>query len=499
MQRLREVLSGIYDIEAELGRGGMGYVYLARDLRLDRRVALKVLDPELAADAAYREQFLREARMVACLSHPNIVPIFRVGEMGGFVFFTMAYVAGETLQRRVTTYGPLAPAAAARVLCDIGEALAYAHAHGVIHRDVKPANILLDDISGRALLTDFGIAHHHTRARGTLGRPAAPAGSIIGTAPFMSPEQSSGEAVDGRSDIYALGVAAYYALSGRVPFVAKTEQELFALQVNAAPPPLRSYAPLVPPRLAEIVHRCLAKQPWERFPDAAALVRAITEATAAPAAPLAIRAFLVRSTHLEAPALIHACLTGVGLLPLTVVAWLDPGAGELRIAATLALAGALVAPVLIAVARVRRLLEAGHGQADLVRALAARQARRREELAFVYGMHPTHFERTLGWLTRAALAGAIAAVASIRGVFAVPEPLVPLLLPIAAGCSAIALLAAIVSRARTEQRTDPLGERALRFWRGACGRLLFRIARGWKSEPSAQRVVTVIGNFSTPA
>lgn len=223
LRDLRAALADAYEIEAPIGRGGMGHVFLARERRLDRRVAIKVLSPDLARDEAHRTRFLREARTVAQLTHPNIVPIFTVDAIGGFVFFAMAYVVGETLAQRVTTGGPLDPHQAGRLLCDVGEALGYAHARGVVHRDVKPDNILLDAATGRALLSDFGIAHASPVARspGLLGSPAAPGGRVVGTPEFMSPEQASGNAVDARSDIYSLGVVAYYALSGRLPFHAR--------------------------------------------------------------------------------------------------------------------------------------------------------------------------------------------------------------------------------------------------------------------------------------
>ena len=174
---LRAALAGTYEIEAPLGRGGMSFVYLARERRLDRRVAIKVLSPELAVDDAYRRLFLHEARTVAALTHPNIVPIHAVGEVGDFVFFAMAYVEGDTLAQRIATVGPLNPHRAARLLCDIGDALGFAHARGVVHRDVKPDNILIDAATGRALLSDFGIAHASPATVARLGRrplPGAP-------------------------------------------------------------------------------------------------------------------------------------------------------------------------------------------------------------------------------------------------------------------------------------------------------------------------------------
>src|SRR6476660_1305059 len=156
---LQAALAGEYSLQRELGRGGMGIVYLARDVQLDRDVAIKVLPTHMARSAESRERFLREARTAAGLSHPNIVPIHRVGEAGGFVFFVMSYVEGETLGERLRSKGPLPPADTMRIMREVAWALAYAHGRGIVHRDVKPDNILLEAATGRALVTDFGIAH----------------------------------------------------------------------------------------------------------------------------------------------------------------------------------------------------------------------------------------------------------------------------------------------------------------------------------------------------
>src|SRR6266496_593505 len=232
-------IAGRYSLERELGRGGMGVVYLAREVRLDRPVAIKLLPPSKASDPRLRERFLREARTAAKLSHPNIIPIHAVEEFGAFVFFAMAFVEGETLTERVRRRGPLPPSEAARVLRDVAWALAYAHGQGVIHRDVKPDNILLEQATARVLVADFGIAGV------VVGAGALVAGEVVGTPEFMSPEQALGEAVDGRSDLYSLGIVGYFAFSGTLPFEAAKATEVLAKQVTEPAPPLGSVAPLV--------------------------------------------------------------------------------------------------------------------------------------------------------------------------------------------------------------------------------------------------------------
>src|SRR5688572_2711043 len=245
---LQAALAGEYSLQRELGRGGMGVVYLARDVQLDRDVAIKVLPSHLARTAESRERFVREARTAAGLSHPHIVPIHRVGEVpaghpersegSSFVFFVMTYVEGETLGERLRTRGPLPPAEAARVLREVAWALAYAHGRGIVHRDVKPDNILLEAGTGRALVTDFGIAHG-----GSSDSPVTDPGKIMGTAHFMSPEQAASEAIDGRSDIYALGVVGYLAVSGRLPFEATNLPALLVRQATAEAPSVLRSAP----------------------------------------------------------------------------------------------------------------------------------------------------------------------------------------------------------------------------------------------------------------
>ena len=267
-------LADDYAVECEIGRGGMGVVYRARDIRLDRLVAVKVLPPNLAGVEDVRERFLREARTAARLAHPNIVPIHRADELGGYPFFVMGLVQGESLAERLRTRGPLAPAAVLPLLADVSRALAYAHAHGVVHRDIKPENILIDAASGRAMVTDFGIA------RLAEASPLTATGQVLGTVYFMSPEQVASDALDGRSDLYSLGVVGFLALSGRYPFDGASASAVLVAHVTKVAPRLHDVAPHIPDAVARIIDRCLMRDPAARFPDGDALARAFDDARA---------------------------------------------------------------------------------------------------------------------------------------------------------------------------------------------------------------------------
>ena len=266
---LQEALAGEYSLDRELGRGGMGIVYLAREVRLARPVAIKVLPPALAERADLRDAFLRESQTVAGLNHPNIVPVYAAGERGGFVFIAMAYVEGLTLGERIRTRGPLLPGQAARVLREVAWALAYAHGARIVHRDVSAENILLERGSERAIVTDFGIAS----AMQTAALDAT--GQVMGNAHYVSPEQAVGEPVDARSDLYSLGIVGYYALTGRLPFDGETSAEVVAQHLNAVPASITSIAGAVPPRLASAVERCLHKDPSRRYRSAESFAEAI--------------------------------------------------------------------------------------------------------------------------------------------------------------------------------------------------------------------------------
>ncbi len=287
---LRARLGDRYVIDRQLGRGGMGAVYLARDLQLDRLVAIKVLPPEFATQADLRDRFLRETRMAASFSHPNIVPVFSVEDQDGLLAFAMGYVEGESLAERVKRAGALSVKELVRLLQDVGYALAYAHGRGVVHRDIKPDNIMLERATGRALLMDFGISR-------TIAAPAAAqgltrVGEIVGTPEFMSPEQAAGDALDGRSDLYSLGLVAWFAATAHLAISGENTQKVLVKQLTEQVPPVLEQRTDLPRPLADAIDRCVQKDPAARFANAEELVDTLDAAKlAGPEVPLPIRLF----------------------------------------------------------------------------------------------------------------------------------------------------------------------------------------------------------------
>jgi serine/threonine-protein kinase len=254
------VLSGRYELSHLVARGGMAEVYRAHDRMLDRPVALKILFPELSVDRSFVERFRREAQAAANLSHQNIVPVFDWGEDGGTYFIVMEYVDGRPLSSILRTAGPLHPDRAVEIAADVAAALAYAHRHGVVHRDVKPGNVLITD-EGTVKVTDFGIA----RAVNTE-ESLTQTGAVMGTATYFSPEQAEGIAVDARSDIYSLGVVLFEMVTGRPPFVGESPVSVASKHVRENPPAPREINPGVPPDLEAIILKCMAKNPDYRYP-----------------------------------------------------------------------------------------------------------------------------------------------------------------------------------------------------------------------------------------
>ena len=269
--RLAAALAARYRLESELGQGGMATVYLAYDLRHERRVAVKVLRPELAA-ALGADRFLNEIRIAANLTHPHILPLHDSGEIEGFLFYVMPFVEGESLRTRLAREGELPVHEAARILRDVADALAYAHQQGVVHRDIKPDNVLL---SGRhALVMDFGVAKAVSEATGR--QKLTTAGMALGTPAYMSPEQAVADPhMDHRADIYALGVMAYEMLAGQPPFTGPSAQAILAAQVTEAARPITLIRQAVPPQLAQLVMQCLEKRPADRPAHADALLPAL--------------------------------------------------------------------------------------------------------------------------------------------------------------------------------------------------------------------------------
>jgi serine/threonine-protein kinase len=412
----QQALAGEYSLERELGRGGMGIVYLAREVQLERLVAIKVLPAALAARPGYRERFLREARTAAQLSHPNIVPIHRVGEAGGFVFFVMSFVEGETLGQRVRTRGPVNVATAARLLREVAWALAYAHGRGVIHRDVKPDNILLEKESGRALVTDFGIAH--VRAVDTEGDATVEslAERPMGTASFASPEQIAGRTVDGRSDLYGLGVVGFYALSGRLPFDAPTVPELLAKQLGEAAPLVDRVAPGVPGTLSRAIDRCMQREPESRFAGGEALAEALEPASIQRSElPTPLRAWLTTQNPARLLLVGWAGVSGITAITqlyMFLHGRLGYGGYSLhnfKVATVLTLVP-LATLAAFHLRQTRRALQAGYSVADLRTALARWREIRREELAFesTETARGPRMLRVFTWVSVGALAGFVA-------------------------------------------------------------------------------------------
>jgi serine/threonine-protein kinase len=251
----------------------MGVVYRARDRRLKRQVAIKLLPPELAFRSEIKSRFLREAETAAQLSHPNIVPIYTVDEQAGLVFFVMAYISGDNLAKRLHERGVLTIDETRKILRDVGDALAYAHECGVVHRDIKPDNILLDAVTGRPMVTDFGIA----RAMDGGGNSRLTAtGMAIGTPAYMSPEQAAGEReIDGRSDLYSLGILGYQMLTGEPPFTATSTPAMLVKHISERPIPVQQRRSDIPTDLARSVMVLLEKNPQDRFLTASALVAAL--------------------------------------------------------------------------------------------------------------------------------------------------------------------------------------------------------------------------------
>ena len=276
-ERLLSALGGSYTIERELIGGGMAQVFVAEDHDLARKVVIKILPPELAASVS-AERFRREILTVARLQHPHIVPILKAGELDGIPYFVMPYVDGESLDSTLRRTGRLGVRETLGILKDVARALAFAHERNVVHRDIKPGNILLS--SGSATVTDFGVSKALSSARrsGEKGNGLTNTGMSLGTILYMAPEQAAGDPeIDGRADIYSLGVTAYEMLSGAAPFANLNPREMLTARLTLPPVPLSTVRKDVPPGLERLIARCLAIDPADRPQTAAALVEALED------------------------------------------------------------------------------------------------------------------------------------------------------------------------------------------------------------------------------
>lgn len=369
LRHLTTALGARYRIERELGRGGMGTVYLARDRQLERAVALKVLPTEFASVPELRARFLRETRLAAGFSHPNIVPVFAIEEHEEVLAFAMGFVEGESLAARVAREGPLAQRDAVRLLQDVAYALAYAHGRGVVHRDIKPDNIMIERATGRALVMDFGIARTIAQVPDQPGLTRV--GEVVGTPEYMSPEQATGDAVDGRADLYSLGLVAWFALAGRTAFTGESTQRILVRQLTEAVPSLETVRTDLPRALCAVVDRCCAKEPQDRFPTAEALVEAL-DATqlATPDVPVAVRLLVPELT-----AMVVRAVVAVGLLAYGTYRIVQVSSGNVFALALLAVALTWVKTV-STVQELRRLRGAGFTGDELQRLLGIVQDER---------------------------------------------------------------------------------------------------------------------------
>ncbi len=483
---LSRALGDRYLIERELGRGGMGTVYLARDRRLDRPVALKVLPGEFAAEPDLRERFLRETRLAAGFSHPNIVPVFAIEDGDDVLAFAMGYVEGESLGARVERDGPLNRRDAVRLLQDVSYALAYAHGRGVVHRDIKPDNIMIERATGRALVMDFGIARAITPVNSRPGLTRV--GEVVGTPEYMSPEQASGDAVDGRSDLYSLGLVAWFAMTGRAAITGESTQRVLVKQLTEAIPPLASERSDLPAALCDVVDRCCAKEADDRFVNAEAVVEAL-EATqlATPEIPVSMRLLAPELSSVATRTLVATLLLILGTATIS-----KNGDGNVFVIAIVLAAAAWVG-LLNSLREVRRLRVSGYTVDELQRLLTLtlterdeERARRATDLTLVKRRRTRVRLATVLLLSQGAMlfrivpGAGLTAHASFKGKAA----LVTFFASLVATALSIAILSSSPFR-----RT--IGERLFSaVWLGGFGRWLFRLAGGGSPQTGAASLRT---------
>jgi serine/threonine protein kinase len=342
-----------YRIERRLGRGGMGILYLAIEPGLERRVALKLIAPEAAADEVFRRRFAEESKIAASIEHPNVVPIYAAGEEGGVPYIAMRYVAGSDLARRVAREGRMEPTEAAALIAQVGNGLDAIHAAGLIHRDVKPANVLLsgDEGAEHAYITDFGVARNVATNSGITQT-----GRFVGTLDYAAPEQISGGEVDARADVYALGCLLFKLLTGEVPYPKDGEAARLYAHLNDPPPAPSLHATRVSMALDDVVIRAMSKSPEDRYPSAGDLGRAAVaaisgESVTVPEHTVATGAAATRTAETISPAATRE--TAPGKPPTSPTRQLPPDQPRRKVGRRrLAIAGGFVAVLLAAVAAV---------------------------------------------------------------------------------------------------------------------------------------------------
>lgn len=480
LQSLERAVAGRYALERELGRGGMGVVVLARDLSLERPVALKLLPAMMAAQPVLRERFLREARTAAGLSHPHIVPIHAVEAHEAIVFIAMAYVDGETLADRVRRTGPLPPHEVARILREVAWALAYAHGRDIVHRDIKPDNILIERGSGRAMVTDFGIAR--ARNGSDVANRLTLEGQLLGTAAFMSPEQGADEPVDGRSDLYALGGVGYFALVGRAPFEATTLEAMLVARYTRAAPPVASARPDVPPALAATIDRCLAREPHNRPASAEVVAEALSEATG------------IRGTQyiaLPVRSFLRSAEQSVWLATLVVVFTLIYGLPGTRNLLAL-IAGIVFGVALLSIDLVRRareLQEEGFGAADVRRGFEVERKTHAEELRQLFDARRTAARRRTRRRAWSTLAVGVVLRLAAQFIFlphaqtAPPTPIQIAVLVLLDLTNTVSLVIALNTSPRTERRGFRI---AAWVWQSRFAAVFFRVAALGRGRSAAR-------------
>ena len=495
LDQIRQRLGNRYTIERELGRGGMGVVYLARDIQLDRLVALKVLPQEFAVQPMHCEIafFAKRQLAAAGFSHPNIVPVYAVEETEDLLAYAMGLVEGESLVERVRRAGPLPVAEIVKLMQDVGYALAYAHGRGVVHRDIKPDNIMIERALGRALVMDFGIARTasaKTAANAGLTR----VGEVVGTPEYMSPEQATGDEIDGRSDLYSLGLTIHFAALAKTAMEAESTQRVLAKQLTVSLPPIRESRADLPEALAAAIDQTLRKDPAERFESAAAMVDALNVAQlAAPEIPLPIRLFAQEAGTLS--------LIGVGisLLIFFLLQVSNKQSDDLLLVAAL-LTVVLMTRVAQTFGEAKRLSLAGFSPSDIRRGLLRvvnEREQRRNELK-----KDTVFLKDRRRTMRNAIALLIGAAIAFRWMlefrhrvddsyYHVDPPGI-VLVAISITMFGIGMVQLLKSPLRM-----PLGERLFRlFWIGYPGRLFLKLAGRKYLKPTGYSVHNSTANQS---